>query len=231
MKSKNVYWGLFFIVMALLIILNQMGVLGGINSFSLIISILMIPVIISSIKHTNFWGILFPLAIVAILYSKELGIETLTPWPILGVALFLSLGLSFIVPPKPYVFPNHHHQFEENIEDHPEEGVVNISAKLAASIKYIDVENLKRVNVYCSCAGSKIYFDHAKMQGNQITVNMDIHCSGVELYIPKTWTVEDQMTCVMGGIEEKGRKEISAEGKKIMLTGKSNLSGISIIYC
>lgn len=231
MKSKNIYWGLFFIIMAALIILNQIGLLGGINIFSLIISILMIPIIISSIKHTNFGGILFPLAIVAILYSKELGIEALTPWPILGVALFLSIGLSFIVPPKPYIFQNHHHEFGENTEEHPEEGVINISAKLAASIKYIDTENLKRVNVYCSCAGSKIYFDHAKMLENEVIVNMEINCSGVELYIPKTWNVEDRMTCVMGGIEEKGRKETNGEEKKIILTGKSNLSGISIIYC
>ena len=60
---------------------------------------------------------------------------------------------------------------------------------------------------------------------------MEINCSGVELYIPNTWNVEDRMTGVMGGIEEKGRKETDGEEKKIILTGKSNLSGISIIYC
>ena len=230
-RGRNLFWGLFFIFLALLIILNQLGMLGQINIISLLISILMLPLIISGIRHRNMSGILFPIAIILILYSKPLGLEKFSPLPILGVALFLSIGLSFFIKPKPYFFESKHiKEMGEDVKEQSEDGIINISTKLSSSIKYIDIDNLKKVNIYCSCSGSKVYFDSAKMNGNEAIVNIEASCSGIELFIPKKWRVENQLNCVISGVEEKGRKIEEDNQKKLILKGKVSFSGITIIY-
>lgn len=230
-KSRNLFWGLFFVFIAVLIILNQLGVLGHINIFNLIITILVIPIIISSIRHSNVSGILFPLAIILILYAKPLGFEKLSPILVLGVALFLSIGLSFFIKPKPYFFENKHNMAKiGKVEEHIDNGVVNISTKLSSSIKYIDTENLKMVNIYCSCSGSKVYFDGAKLKNDTAMLNIEANCSGIELYIPKSWRIENQLDCILSGIEERGRKTEEENSKTLILKGKVSLSGVTIIY-
>lgn len=235
MKHKNVYWGLFFIIAAIIIILNQTGLLGGTNIFSLIITLLVIPVILKSIRYLNFGGILFPLAIIGILYAEPLGIEYLTPWPILGVALFLSIGLSFI-------FPQHHfkrweNHFRENdfseewvAENVEESEVINMGTKFSGSVKYINTDNLKNVNIHCSFGGMKVYFDHANIQGEEANIRVDVNFGGLELFIPKEWNVIYNTDNAFGGIEEKNRSQITENSKKIRLTGKVNFAGITIIY-
>lgn len=99
MKKKSysaIFWGLIFIAIAAYIILDVMGITAGIGLWSAILIILAAVVLVKSIKPVNFFGILFPLAFVGIVLDSQLGIEEFTPWPILGIALFLSIGLSII---------------------------------------------------------------------------------------------------------------------------------------
>lgn len=100
MKNKSYFWGTFFILSAVLLILNALGLLAGVSIVSLILTLLLIPLIVKSIRYASFSGVLFPLAVIAILFDKQLGIEKLTPWPVLGIALFLSIGLSLLFPKR-----------------------------------------------------------------------------------------------------------------------------------
>ena len=98
MKNKNLIWGLFFILAGVALILDRTGLLGSVSVWSVVISLLLVPVIVTSVRHLNFCGIFFPMAIMAILFDETLGIEKFTPWPVLGAALLLSVGFSFIFP-------------------------------------------------------------------------------------------------------------------------------------
>ena len=81
MKGKNLIWGLFFILAGAAVILSKLGLLGGVSALSVVISLLLIPIIVNSIRRLNFWGIFCPLAVMAILFAEPLGIEKLTPFP------------------------------------------------------------------------------------------------------------------------------------------------------
>lgn len=232
MKSRNLFWGVFFILAAVAVILNQLGILAGVSLVNLIITILLIPIIIKSAKSLNFSGILVPLAIIGIIYSDELGIQKLTPLPILGSAIFLSIGLSFLIHPKHSTFEkdNKHEGFkdEESINE-TNKGEVNLFTKFTGSIKYINSSDLKNVNIDCSFGAMKVYFDNSKLQENEATVNLNVDFAGVELYIPKEWNVIDNVNCMFGGIEEKNNKG-KTEDKKLILKGKVNFAGVEIIY-
>lgn len=231
MKPRNIFWGIFFILAAVSIILNQLGLLVGVSLFNLIITILLISIIIKSIKYLNFSGIFIPLAIIGIQYADNLGIQDLTPWPLLGASIFLSIGLSFLIKPKHYHFEREHkHTFSEGESTcDTNDGEVSIYTRFSESIKYINTNNLKNVNIDCSFGATKVYFDNAKIEGNEATITLKVDFAGVELYIPKDWNVIDHVNCVLGGIQEKNRKEKSGD-KNLILEGKISFSGIEIIY-
>ena len=87
MKASNIFWGVFFILAAIAVILNQLGLLAGISLINLTITIFMIPIIITSIKHINFSGILIPLAIIAVTF-------TFMNWtPIISIGMIMFWGL------------------------------------------------------------------------------------------------------------------------------------------
>lgn len=233
MKRNNIFWGLFFILSATLIILNQFDILIGVDVCKLIISLLLLPIIFVSIKNRFFGGILFPLAIIAIIFDKALEIEQMTPWPILGVALFLSIGLSFIFPNKykeeikKTVFEDPEMKFEEESLDGSE---VNVYLKFGASTKYISSQNLRKVNINCSFSGTKIFFDNSNIDGNDAVVNIASKFSGIELYVPRGWHVKSEVDCVLGGIEDKGVRNSGVVEKVLILRGKISFSGITIVY-
>ena len=53
-----------------LIIMNQFG-FAGVSIFDIVVTVIMIGIIVVSLKRINFWGILFPLAIIVIIYSRN----------------------------------------------------------------------------------------------------------------------------------------------------------------
>ena len=227
-KKRNIVWGLTLILGALLVVFSQLGYFDTVGIPSLIITILLIPVIILSAASLNFSGILFPLAIIGILYDDVLGIQALTPWPILIAALLLSLGLTFL-------FPRHQHcrrhggsrEGFDKVINEPDGSVVNLVNKFCGSIKYINTQALRNVTIDSSFGGLKVYFDHADIAENQAYIYMDLSFSGVELFIPREWKVADNVNYVLGGSDEKGT-EADIACKTLVLEGRANFSGITI---
>lgn len=225
MKTKNIIWGLFFIAAAAVVILNQVGILGGISLWTLIFSLILVPVLVTSVMHVNFTGIMFSLALYAILFDKPLGIESLTPWPVLGTALFLSIGLTLI-------FPRKHHHKHDNSEDWGTDTTdgenIKIRTRYSGSIKYITSQNLKTADIDCSFGGLKVYLDNAALSNGQAKINVYASFGGIEIYIPKEWKVINDISCTFGTSEEKGLKGYGNSENTLTLTGVAKFSGISI---
>lgn len=229
MKSKNLIWGLFFIAAAAVVILNQTGALGNIGIWTMLISLALVPVIITSVANANFPGIMFSLAIYAILFAKPLGIEKFTPWPVIVTAAFLSIGLTMIFPNKHL---KDHHSGRNSSDNWPTDSTdgenIKITTKYSGSVKYITSQNLKTADIECSFAGLKVYLDNAKLADGQAIINVYASFGGVELYIPKEWKVINDVSCTFGGAEEKGLKGAENGENTLILKGIVKFSGVSI---
>lgn len=241
MKVKNIAWGLFFVAAAGLIILSQTNVLEGLGFWSIVISLLMVPIIVKSIASRSFGGVLIPLAIILIAFDDALGIERFTPWPVLGCVVFLSVGLHFLFPYK----NEWKKKFDQHFDTHIADGAVmetNFSEessdgehvyfcnRFAGSVKYMTSEPFADVNIRSSFGGTKIYFDSAVMKGESADVNLDAEFTGVELYIPKEWTLLNKLGCSFGGVDEKGLSGSVKNGKTLVLNGRLRFSGVTVHY-
>lgn len=226
LRTHGIY-GLFFILAALMVALYYMGVLGNVNVFSLIVAGLMLPVIATSIVHFDFGGVFFPLAVICILYDDFLGIQSLTPWLVLLIALLLTVGFSFLFP-KYKISKHKGGEKFETIGECGEDGM-NIETKFSSKIQYISTEDLKSLNINSCFGGVKVYMDNAKIAGDSAVVNIYLDFSGLEIYVPKSWKVADNVHYAFSDSEEKNSADEVAE-KTLVLRGKASFSGISIIY-
>lgn len=224
---KKIFWGLFFIIAGIFVIVNQLGYYTNINLFSLLCTILVIPILIKSLYKLNFPGIMFSIAFLCIIFRVPLNLESVTPIPVLLAALLGSIGFSIMF--------SKHHFIKENSEhfDQVINGVdsdeVNFSVSFGSSIKYINSDDFKIANLKCTCGAMKVYFDNSKIIGDNAIINLDISLSGVELYIPKEWKIINNVDVTLGAVELKNMGSSSFE-KTVTLSGKTNLSGVEIIF-
>lgn len=231
MKERNIFWGILFVLGAIGLVIGKMGFLSDINPFSLGFSVILGAIIIDSLFRLNYAGILFPIAFLCIIYDKQLGITTLTPWTVLIAALFGSIGLSMIFPKKNKFFQKKSYfSFEEGenikIED---EGNIKISAAFSGGTKYINTDKFISADISCKYSGLEVYFDNAVMAEDKAVLRLDVAFSGLELYIPRSWNVENRTNVFLGGIENKkyGDKVYT---NTLILTGDVKLSGVEIHY-
>ena len=231
MKKERIFWGALFILAGVFLVISRLGYLPSVNVISLLLTVFLGAVIVKSIPRLNFPGILFPIAFISIIYNKELGITAITPWTVLLAALFGSIGLSMIFHKHmKWVYHNHHdedYKFEKiDVED---ESNVRFKTEFGASIKYINTNSFEKGNFECSFGAMKIYFDNAVMSHNSAVVRIDASFSGVELYVPKTWKVDDKTSVFLGGVSEKNSSNESAM-YTLTLVGDVSFAGIEIIY-
>ncbi|MCI9303099.1 MAG: hypothetical protein HFJ13_03035 [Clostridium sp.] len=246
MKDRNIFWGILFVLGAIGLIIGKLGFLSDINPFSLGFSIILFAIIIDSLFRLNYAGILFPIAFICIIYDEKLGITMLTPWTVLLAALFGSIGLSMIFPKKNKWFDVKSYyksekntsileEYESKLDEENFEEVFNdesnikINSVFSAQTKYINNNKFVSADIKCKCSGLQVYFDNAIMAEDVAIIRLDISLSGLELYIPKAWNVENRTNVFIGGVGNE-RKESKEFSHTLILTGDIKLSGVEVYY-
>lgn len=94
--NKSLRWGIFFVVMAVFVVMGAMDAFGNLSIWTVLFAGFSVMWLIDGIVSISIGNILFPVAILAILFDETLGITELTPWPVLFAALFGTIGLNMI---------------------------------------------------------------------------------------------------------------------------------------
>jgi len=233
MRTKKWFWGLFFILAAGLLLANSLGVFTmTVSVLTLLLVIGLLAIIIGSIIHFNFFGILVPLSIIGVLFAEELGITAITPWPLIITAVLFSIGLEIIFGRKSSIVKLGVHiddDFDEEVVDEEDSEEVNYQVKYGSGVKYVNTKNFKKGRFSCKFGALKVYFDNAKVSKNGAEIILDIAFAGAEIYIPKDWNVVIGTHAMLGAVEERRRKE-EREGPKVIIKGNVSLGGVEIIY-
>ncbi len=233
-KSDKVFWGLFFILGAVFLLVGRLGYLQDVNVFTLLFAVFLVACFLKSLFHVEFTGMLFSLAFLAIIFDDELGITAITPWPVLGAALLGSIGLGMLFHRRRHFygdFHHHHHHMEEYCEtvDVEDGSQVNYGTTFGSSIKYVNSDDFKQASLNCSFGAMKVYFDNAVIQSGSAVINLRASFCGVELYIPKEWKVINHASVSLGGIDEKNHPQSNGT-PVVTITGSVSFGGVEIIY-
>lgn len=228
MKRRNIFWGLILLCAAAILILSNFGILGDINAFSLLLTVVFVYCIFTSLRPLHFGGILFPLAFLCIIYAEPLHLTNITPGPVLGAALLGTIGLSII-------FPHKYHQGywgwrgKHSTVDHLKDADVNCSLSFGESTKYIDTDNFRQASLRCSFGTLKVFFDEAKIIGDEARIYLDHSFGETELYIPREWNVINQLSSSFGDVNEIHRLTYTGN-PTVYLTGNVSFGECNIYY-
>ncbi|MCL2354563.1 MAG: hypothetical protein FWC68_01480 [Oscillospiraceae bacterium] len=229
MKGKNLLIGLFFILAAGLFIANELGYLAEISTFQLAAVVFLIPVIAISVAKLYFVGIFFPLAGLAVIFSEKLGITEYTEgFPIWIVALCLTIGVSLIFGKNlTDMWTESIIGTEEVISEEGDE-FINHGVTLGSSIKYVNSKELKNAKLSTTLGELTVYFDNAEVSPGGATIRVNAVLSDLVLYIPKGWTVQNDIGSILSDVTERRAKQ--EDGTiNVRLVGKAVLSDVSII--
>ncbi|KRL03553.1 LiaF transmembrane domain-containing protein [Liquorilactobacillus capillatus] len=232
MKRQRWFWGLLFLMSAVVLIAGQMGWISAqVSLWSIIITLFLIAALVQSLMHKAIAGIVFSLAFLSILYAEPLGIKHLVPWTILGAAVLVSIGLSLLFQTRPaaWSWGSHKNSFSRTTEARQDDSYVQLNGNMNSSIQYVQSKNFKRADIDASFSGMKVYFDNAVIAEDSAEINISAAYSGVELYFPKEWRVIDQVDSFLSGLDEKRRATV-VNGPTVFLKGSLRLSGVTIHY-
>jgi len=240
MKTKKLMWGVFFIAAAILIVVNQLGYFTGITLWSMLLTVMLLPVVGSGLHQRNFFNFFFGIAFLLIIYARPLGITALVPWTVLAAALFLAIGFSILIPNKHRLYHHighhnrmwreHDHDYQQyETVDHVDGNEVNCTVSMSGSCKYLHSDSLERGYFKCSLGYLKVYFDNVRLHPAGAVVNVDCSLGSMELFIPRDWNVVLNVETALGNVDAEQRMH-NPDGPTLTVTGSVELGNITIRY-
>lgn len=236
MKKRKIFWGIFFIVMAMIVVVSKLGILPDVGVFSLLATVFLVWIVVDGIRHRNFYEMLFSVAFLCIIYDKPLGIEALTPWTVLAAALLLSIGLSLLFGGRGKKKRNIELEWDSDSgrgigtsKEQCNGEKIRCENNFGSAIRYINSDNLCRVYLENNFGSMTIYFDNAMIQGDTASVQVDNNFGETNLYIPKEWKIQNELEHCFGSINEHG-KAVGTSSAVLYLKGETNFGNIEIYY-
>lgn len=235
MGKKRYFWGVFLLLAGAYLVISRLGYVPAVGPFSILFTIACIAIIVASIPKLEFGGILFPLAIIGIIYDEPLHITSLTPWTILLVALLGTIGLSLIFSPLKKKLKKNHcsgncRKDMSNVKGEEVNGEkIWLRSNFGGLLRYITSDNLNYVELQASFSGVKVYFDSAQVPSGNVTLEISSKFSGVEIYVPKNWKIVNQLDASFGSVDIKGAPN---ESTNVVMTimGDMSFGGVEIHY-
>lgn len=227
MKKDSAFWGVILVLAAVYIIINNLGFMPDINIVRLAIAIICLIVFFKALVKIEFGGMLFSAAILLILFDEQLGIEQITPWPVLFAALFGSLGLNMIFGNRTETYKKSHNSYDYGKAEYVSGDEVMVHAMFNGCKKTISSDNFTKAIISCKFGGMEISFDDAVIQSGRAVVQLDVSFAGVELYIPQSWRVENHTEGMFAGFEEH-RSHSDGEGPTVVFEGNVRFAGVEI---
>ena len=234
-RTGNVFWGLLLVLVAVFLIVNQLGFLEDINVFSIIFAIFWVSVLIEGLTKRSFGKILFSLAFLFMIFDEQLGIKGVSNWSVLAAALLGTIGFNMIFKRKKNChfgrinMHSENHDTQNRGQNSLEGNHVFFRTVMGSAVKYVNSNNFESAFLESRFSEMKVFFEQALVQNGTANIELEVSFSDVELYFPKSWSVVNETNTVFGGLDENGRSD-STGTPVVTLTGNIKFSGVTIIY-
>ena len=229
-RGRKIFWGMVLVFGTIALLANKLGYLGGIGFWSIAISIVLAAIFIDGIIKRSFGEMLFSIAFFIIVNDEMLGLEAITPWPVLLAACALTIGLKMLFPcfgKKNHILING--KIAKKISSENREGSnVYYENTFGSTVKYITGE-VSEVYMENSFGSIEVYFNDAVLVNNTARIHVESSFGGVELYVPKDWKVMMNVDTSFGGADEAGH--CNTNGENILyVEGEVSFGGLEINY-
>lgn len=232
MKKSKIFWGLFFILAAVYVVISKFGILPDVGVFNIMFTVFLIWMLIEGIRRISFYEILFSIAFFCIVYKESLPISRLSSWTILVAALFGSIGLSMLfgdLGKKRRVEEMERMGFAGSGGAQCMGEQLRIENSFGAAIRYINSDNFKNAQIENNFGTLAVYFDNAMIQDGSAAINVENNFGETNLYIPKEWQISNDLEHAFGAINQSGTY-VGSSSTVLYMNGSANFGVINIHY-
>lgn len=244
---KKVIWGIILVLAAVFLLVSQMGLIPEFNIgfWTIVWTMVSVAILINGIVKFQFSGIFFGLAFLAIIYAEPLGIAAITPWPVLGAALLLSIGCHMLFPKRKHKkivtarYTDHQgneidldrekgmeqEEFHEGIDGE----YIEFTQIFKSGTKYISSSNLKGISGECVFGGLDIYLNNTTLAGGCASIDFDNVFSNINIYVPTTWNVVENTENVFASVNYRGHN-FPDGNNKLNIIGDNVFGHITVFY-
>lgn len=233
MKNKNMFTGILLLAGAAALLLSRLGYLGGVSFWTIVFNIGLLAFLTKGVARRKFELILFSLAGLIIVNDELLGLEAITPWPVLVAAVLGNIGLKIL-------FPNFGRKRIRRLGDGGnaqkggeleygrsgdavfyENAFGDVTKYLSGVVGRVDAEN--------SFGSMQIYFTETLLKDHRAVVNVDTSFGSMVIYVPGVWKVVLDVQTAFGSADEKGNGNPFGEDV-LYIGGEVNFGSLEVVY-
>lgn len=235
MRKNNVVGGLALIAVAVLLVANGLGVWPEIPWLQALVSITFVAFSLRQIWKRHFFWSMISLGCVAWIWDEYLGIENITPFPLLLAAGLLGIGLNMMFGKKHRVVTITKNGEsmgvdEARVENWEDGRHVTLENIFNSTSKYVNSEAFSSAEFQNVFGSANVYFNNAIIAGGEAQVDVENVFGTLNLYFPATWRLQVNKEAVFGGVKVYGRPCTDPEAPVIRMNAESVFGGVNIYF-
>lgn len=238
MKKRNIFWGVFLVLMAVVVVAWQFTGFATLGFWSVLALVLVAAMLIESLISLNLGLSVFSLALGYLILQKPLGLPYINGWLLLLAAALAGIGLSILVRPGRRRWKKEYHanighssgnyisggSLERNSDDnHPE-----ISVSFNSTTCYLHSAALETGAFKASFGQLEVYFTDAKIAPQGADIYLDSSFGNIVLYVPFGWRVEDNVSVSLGNFTNNTRMAVDSGAPALRISGSVSLGNAEV---
>ena len=240
MKKNNVLAGSILIMVAAIMMGSAMGIIPDIPWFKLICAGALGVWGIKALGEREFFGTFMSLGIIAWLFDRELGIEHLTPFPLLAAAALAGIGLNMIFGKKEkfvqVVYEDDNGEtktgtFEDAKKEEWTDGRhVSLVNTFNSTSKYVNAAAFSTATLENDFGSANIYFNNATVANGEATINLSNNFGKMNVYIPNKWRATISQNSAFGHVRISGEPNRDMDAPHVIIKASANFGEIHIFF-
>lgn len=223
MKKDKIFWGVILIAAAVLLLLDAFEVtlpladaLGDVSIFSIVFGVLILCFVVSKLIRGEFHEIFIPLAILFVIFEKNIAFMLHREDPnlinngiLFLVAVLLTIGVSLLTKGSGGIF-------RTNIK------------RGGRSTVYVDCTGFVTEQVENNMGSCNIHFTNAEGYTGGGVLNVENNMGSMVIHVPSSWRVVANVENNMGSTSIPNTE--NADGPTVTVTGENNMGSLRIEY-
>ena len=205
MKTGKIFWGVGFILVAVAIVLDALGVMapfasavGEISLLAVLAAALLVAFIVSRIAEGKIGGIFVPLSLIFMLFEKNIATviglsdtNIINNWLLLFCACLLWIGFSIL-------FPGYKRKLKM-IKKNGEKTAWSKS-ELTSSVRYIDASSFGTEWTENNLGSLVVRFENADKYTGGGTLYVENNLGSTVVEVPSSWRLITNMDNSLGSV-------------------------------
>lgn len=194
LKKLATTFGIIFIVLAILILVDALNILPGPWGQHLGLTFFFLVIFIFLIRWRLTFGATLFLSFIVMLHKAGLGMNHVSNWTILGIAILIGIGLSLLYHPhvryiQRLVKGEEPVPFSTLQERDDDTDAINIYSRLSDTSRTISGE-FEKIKINAKLSSLDLHMDQAILVTPTGKINLKAESSDVILYIPLEWKID-----------------------------------------